>query len=84
MLTEYLKRALRKAKYELLDDGTFVGSVPGLRGVLANAKTLEKCRDELMEVIEGWVLVRIASGLPIPPIDGIRVIVKKSAAKYVA
>src|SRR2546426_730470 len=48
----------------MLEDRTFVGSVPGLRGVLANARTLEKCRDDLAEVIEGWILVRVASGSP--------------------
>ena len=84
MLTDYLDRALRKATYEMLEDGTFVGAVPGLRGVLASAKTLETCRDELAEVIEGWVLVRVANGLTIPAIDGIRVVVKKAAAKNVA
>lgn len=84
MLIEYLDRALRRAKYELIEDGTFVGTVPGLRGVLANAKTLEECRDELAGVVEGWVLVRVAHGLPIPPLDGVRIVVSKAAIKTVA
>jgi predicted RNase H-like HicB family nuclease len=84
MLVEYIHRALRKAKYEILEDGTFYGTVPGLRGVLANASTLEACRDELAEVIEGWVLVRVAHGLPIPPVDGVKVRVCKVKSKTVA
>ena len=89
MLVEYINRALRKAKYEMLEDGTYFGTVPGLRGVLANAKTLEACRDELVEVIEGWVLVRVANGLAVPPMDGVRIDVKamrpkKTAVKTVA
>ena len=84
MLVEYINRALRKAKYEMLEDGTFVATVPGLRGVLANAKTVEGCRDQLAEVIEGWVLVRIAHGLPVPPVDGVKVVASKVATKTVA
>ncbi len=53
MIVEYIDRALRRATYEKLDDGTFVGEVAGLQGVLANAETLEECRDQLAEVIEG-------------------------------
>lgn len=79
MLVRYIDAALRRAKYEMLEDGTFVGTVPGLRGVLANAPTLERCRDELAEVVEGWVLVRVAHGLKVPSIGGVRVVVKTVA-----
>jgi len=33
--------------------------------------TLEDCRDELEEVLEEWIFLRIARGLPLPVIDGI-------------
>lgn len=81
MLVEYINRALHKAKYESLEDGTFVGTVPGLRGVWADAKSLEACRDQLAEVIEGWVLVRVAHGLRVPPVDGVKIVAGKTAAK---
>ena len=55
MLLEYLDRAMRRATYDKLeDDGEYIGEVPGLQGVLAHGKTLEACRDQLAEVIEGW------------------------------
>ncbi len=73
MIVEYIDRALRRATYEKLDDGTFVGEVEGLRGVLANAETLEACRDQLAEVVEGWVLFRVANGMEVPELDGVRV-----------
>lgn len=79
MLVRYIDAALRRARYELIEDGTFVGTVPGLRGVLANAPTLERCRDELAEVIEGWVLVRVAKGKAVPPIGRVRVTVQTVA-----
>lgn len=79
MIREYIDRALRRATYDKLEDGTFVGEIPGLRGVLANAASLEKCRDQLAEVVEEWALVRIARGLPVPAIGGVRLSV---AAKH--
>ncbi len=32
----------------------------------ANAKTLEKCREELEEVLEDWIVVQIRTGNKIP------------------
>jgi predicted RNase H-like HicB family nuclease len=76
MIRQYVEEALRTARYEKLDDGTFYGEVPRLRGVLATAQTLEECRDQLAEVVEEWVLVRVAKGLAVPPLGkiGIKVI----------
>ena len=70
MICEYIDRALHRASYERLDDGTFVAEVPDLPGVIANAPTLEACRDQLAEVVEEWVLVRVARQLQVPPLDG--------------
>lgn len=66
MLTEFIEQKLKKARYKLLKDGTYFGEVPGLRGVWANAKTLEQCRQELKEVIEGWMLLKIRDREKIP------------------
>ena len=58
MPTEYLQAAMRRAKYEILpDDGSFYGEIPDFQGVYANARTLESCREELQEVLEGWGLL---------------------------
>lgn len=73
MIREYVERGLRKARYDKLEDGTFVAEVSGLRGVIATARTLEACRERLAEVIEEWVLVRVARGLKVPALDGIEV-----------
>jgi len=67
MLTEYIEEALRRAKYEIIDDEEpYYGEVPELKGVWATGKTLEECRDNLREVIEGWIIVSIKKGLPLP------------------
>jgi predicted RNase H-like HicB family nuclease len=72
MLTEYIKAAMRRARYKILpEDGSFYGEVPGLQGVWANADTLEACRDELEDVLEEWIVLSLVKNLPIPTIDGI-------------
>ncbi len=48
------------------DDDPYYGEVPELKGVWSSGKTLEQCRRNLEEVIEGWILVRISQGKEIP------------------
>ncbi|MEE8168586.1 MAG: type II toxin-antitoxin system HicB family antitoxin [Candidatus Hydrothermarchaeales archaeon] len=70
MIIEYIQAALEKAKYEMIEDEEpFYGEVPGLEGVWATGKTLEDCRKNLGEVIEGWIIIRLRKGLPIPVIS---------------
>jgi len=69
MLTEYIQEALNRAHYEMIaDEEPFYGQVPDLQGVWATGKTLEECRARLAEVIEDWLLLSIAKGLPIRPL----------------
>ena len=80
MLTEYLRAGLRKAQYEILsDDGTFYGEIPGFGGVYANANTLERCREELAEVLEEWIFFRVSKNLPLPVVDGLELIIRDVA-----
>ena len=58
MLIKFIEKKLTKAKYELLDDGSYFGEIPGFKGVWANDKNLEKCRDELREVFEEWLILK--------------------------
>lgn len=79
MLTDYIKAAMRKAKYEILpDDGTYYGEIPGLQGVWANADTLEGCRDELESVLEDWILLGIYLHHTIPIVDGVDLNIKQT------
>ena len=78
MITNYVGKALRGARYHQVDGGVFCATVPGLRGVIATGPTLEACRDQLAEVVEEWILVRVARGLRVPPLGGTKVEVKKA------
>jgi predicted RNase H-like HicB family nuclease len=74
MITEYIDAAMRRAKFEIIDDEEpYYGEVPELEGVWATGKTLEECRHNLFEVIDGWLVVRLRRGLPIPPLGKYRV-----------
>jgi len=80
VLTNYIKAAMRRAKYEILPtDGTIYGEIPEFNGVYANADTLEACREELEEVLEEWILLRVSRQLPLPAIDGIELTIKEVA-----
>jgi predicted RNase H-like HicB family nuclease len=80
MLTNYIRAALNRARYEILsDDNSYYGEIPDCDGVYANAATLEACREELAEVLEEWMLFRVAKGLPLPVVDGVELTIKEVA-----
>ncbi len=56
MLTEYIRKAMQAATYEILEDGSFYGEIPPCPGVWATAENLEACRDTLQEVLEEWLI----------------------------
>lgn len=66
MLSTYIASQLLRARYKLLTDGTYFGEVPALRGVWASASSLERCREELREVLEDWLLLKLRDHDAIP------------------
>ena len=54
MLSEYIQKALEKAQYRLLDDGTWFAEIPKFDGVWANARTVEE-----------WIVLKIRDRDPI-------------------
>ncbi len=69
MLNKYIESAMGKATYEILSDGTFYGEIAGFDSVYVNADTLEECRDDLKEVLEGWILLRDSLHYPQPVLE---------------
>lgn len=69
MLINYISQKLAQARYKILDDGTYFGEIPGLQGVWASEKTLEKCRETLREVLEEWLILKLRDGDPIPDLQ---------------
>jgi predicted RNase H-like HicB family nuclease len=80
MLLEYIQKALERAQYKSLEDGTWFAEIPGFEGVWANSRTVEECRRELQEVFEEWLVLKIRDRDPIPELEGIEIRVKEEAA----
>ena len=71
MLLEYVDKAMSKAEYEMLEDGTYMGRIAPCQGIIAFGKTLYECQNELKSVLEGWLIVKIRHGDPLPVIERI-------------
>lgn len=70
MFAEYLQAAMNHAVYEQFEDGAYFGSIPGFQGVVANEASLEATRNELQDVLEGWILLGISLHHELPVVDG--------------
>jgi len=71
MITKYLSEAMRRAKYKILEDGSYYGCIEELPGVWANASSLEECREELQSVVEDWLFLGLKLGHHIVPLGDI-------------
>ena len=80
MLLQYIQSAMHRARYDLLDEGEgFYGEIPDFQGVFANASTLEACREQLAEVLEDWIMLRLSRGLALPIVDGLELRIREVA-----
>ncbi|MBF8274698.1 MAG: type II toxin-antitoxin system HicB family antitoxin [Magnetococcales bacterium] len=80
MLMEYVRAAMRQARYETLsDDDSFYGEISVCHGVHANDVSLERCKAVLEEVLEEWILFRIHLNLDLPVIDGLEIKIREVA-----
>jgi predicted RNase H-like HicB family nuclease len=79
MISKYIDEALHRAAYSIVDGNVYCATVAGLPGVTATGPSLEACRDQLSEVVEEWVLVRVSRGLSVPRLGTVRVQVKRAS-----
>ena len=68
MLSRYIHEAMARACYKLLEDETYFGEIPGITGVWSNELSLDKCREQLQEVLEEWLILKLRDHDPIPRI----------------
>lgn len=66
VLDQIVRGAMCRAHYEILEDGTVYGEIPGFQGVYAQATTEEECREELQSALEGWIMLGLQLGHEIP------------------
>jgi len=67
----YIAAALKQAAYTPQENGALLGTIPALRGVLAQEPTQEACEVELAAGLDSWLTARLRRGLEIPIIEGI-------------
>jgi len=71
---------MRRARYEIVeDDGSFYREIPGFDGVWSTGDTLKGCREELSEVLEGWIILSSSKNLPLPTVDSISLEISSTA-----
>jgi predicted RNase H-like HicB family nuclease len=71
ILSEYIERALARAEYDKLEDGTFAGRIAVCPGVVSFAATLRECEAELRSTLEDWLWLGLKLGRTLPVIDDI-------------
>jgi predicted RNase H-like HicB family nuclease len=76
MIVQYLDEAVRRARFTG-EPGACSATVPGFRGVVAIASTLSACRRQLREVVEEWLLLRVARGMRIPKLGSVEVRIRR-------
>ena len=69
---KFKRRAITKARFEVLEDGSIYAEIPECPGVWAKSKTRVKCREELKRVLSEWVDLKCSDGdKDFPIIEGI-------------
>jgi predicted RNase H-like HicB family nuclease len=71
ILSDYINKAMAKAVYDKLQDGSYTGKIPECVGVIAFGRTLQQCEAELRATLEDWILVGLKLGHPLPVINNI-------------
>lgn len=56
------------ASYDKLEDGSFSGEIPKVKGVIAFGSSLRECQKELRSTLEGWILLGLRLGHKLPVI----------------
>ena len=80
MLLAYMSKAIEQAEYKRLEDRSWFAEIPGFPGVWANGATVEACRQELLEVLEEWLVLKLRDRDPIPAIDGVQLPIAQARA----
>ena len=72
-LADYLKAALDIAEYEQDEDGLIVASVPNCVGFYSEGESYEEARTNLLDAIEGNVMIALQMGWEILSIPGVEI-----------
>ncbi|MBF0565085.1 MAG: type II toxin-antitoxin system HicB family antitoxin [Nitrospirae bacterium] len=62
-----------------MDDGNLFAEIKGFEGVWASCDNIETCRQELIEVLEEWLILKIRDNDDILIVNGMDLNVKEVA-----
>ena len=69
---EYLNAAMKKARFEQMENGDYFGSIPGFDGLWASGHTREDAARDLYTALDGWIDVHLRVGRQsIPAVEGV-------------
>lgn len=72
ILTSYIEAAMRRAITKQLSNGDFYAKIPECPGVWAARPSRERVLQELREVLEEWLVLKLKDGdTDLPILDGI-------------
>lgn len=70
-LDDYIDAALTTARFEKIDQGqTIYAQIPAFRGVWAKGQTRQQVKEELRNVLKGWIELEIERGSELPSVKG--------------
>lgn len=71
-LDDYIDAALATARFERIEGGQKVyAEIPACRGVWAQGRTRQEAKEELRQVLGGWIELQIERGCDLPSIKGV-------------
>jgi predicted RNase H-like HicB family nuclease len=71
-LDDYIDAAITTARFERIESGQKVyAEIPAFRGVWAQGRTREEVRQELRNVLRGWIELQMERGEDLPSIKGL-------------
>jgi predicted RNase H-like HicB family nuclease len=62
VFTSFIEAAMKEARVEKFEDGSYYAEIPSCPGVWANGDTEEECLATLQEVLEEWLLFKLRDG----------------------
>lgn len=72
MISDYIRAALNHAEQRYLEeDGLYYAEIPELPGLWASAEHEDDLQRELVEALEGWIVLKLQLGHTLPVIDGV-------------
>ena len=70
MLVEYIKKAMRLAQAEKMEDGRYFAKIPGFKGLWADGDNRKECLGELRLSLEEWLVIALRADEDLPELSG--------------